>query len=96
MIEKYGLISQMRRAARSIVANIAEGYGNKSLPRYKHYITISIGSCNELGVYLMLSQDLNYLKEKEYSTLKIAHEEITRMLLGLRGALEHEIKNSKS
>ena len=58
--ETYGIISQMRRASSSIIANIAEGYGKRNLSEYIHFISIAISSSNELEVFLLLSRDLKY------------------------------------
>jgi four helix bundle protein len=85
--ETYGLISQMRRASVSINANIAEGYSTGYLKEYIRYITIAIGSNNELEVYLMLAYDFNYLNKTDFNVLKKKHEEISKMLFGLRKAL---------
>ncbi len=84
----------MRRASSSIIANIAEGYGKRNLSEYLHYISIAINSCNELEVFLLLSKDLNYLNKKDFNNLMNSHIEITKMLLGLRKALEIKNKNS--
>ncbi len=89
--ETYGLTSQMRRASTSIIANIAEGSGKNHIGEFIQFISIAIGSCNELEVYLELSIDLNYLKKKEYEKLNIIHVEISKMLFGLRKSLEHKI-----
>ena len=78
----------MRRASSSIIANIAEGYGKRKLSEYLHFISIAICSCNELEVFLLLSKDLNYLDKKDFDNLMKSHTEITKMLLGLRKALE--------
>ena len=91
--ETYGIISQMRRASSSVIANIAEGYAKRSLSEYSHFITIAISSLNELEVFLLLSKDLNYLNKKDYYDLMNSHEEITKMLLGLRKALEKKKTN---
>lgn len=58
--EKYGLVSQMRRAAVSIPANIAEGFGRRGKRDKANFYTISSSSLNELEYYFILSQDLNY------------------------------------
>jgi four helix bundle protein len=86
--ETYGIISQMRRASSSIIANIAEGYGKRNLSEYLHFISIAISSCNELEVFLLLSKDLNYVNKKDFSHLIKSQTEIIKMLLGLRNALE--------
>lgn len=59
--EKYGLTSQFRRAAVSIPANIAEGYGKRSLADKARFFNISQGSLNECRYYLRLASDLGYL-----------------------------------
>jgi len=87
-IEIYRIISQMRRASTSIIANIAEGYGKRNLSEYLYFISIAISSCNELDVFLLLSKDLDYLNKKDFDNLKNSHNEIIKMLLGLRNALE--------
>ena len=61
--EKYGLRSQMRRAAISVSANIAEGFGRR-MPKDKvRFYTISASSAVELRYYLLLSKDLGFLAE---------------------------------
>ena len=79
--EKFSLVSQMRRAAVSIAANIAEGF-KKRTPRDKsNFYNISQGSLEELRYYLILSTDLGYLKTNR--DLTVLTEEIGRMLNGL-------------
>jgi four helix bundle protein len=58
--EIYGLISQIRRAAVSIAANIVEGFKKKTKPDKVRYFNIAQGSLEECRYYLILSQDLNY------------------------------------
>ena len=94
--ETYGLISQMRRASTSIIANIAEGYSMGYLREYIHYVTTAIGSNNELEVYLMLASDLNYIEKSVYNEFKSAQEEISKMLFGLRKALKNKLKEQSS
>ena len=72
--EKRELGSQIRRAAVSIPANIAEGYGRKnSAKEFKHFLRNALGSSNEMIVLLKISRDLGYLGEvgiiEEYDTL---------------------------
>jgi four helix bundle protein len=83
--ERYGLSSQMNRASVSIVGKIAEGYSRTTLSDYIHNITIAIGSCNELEVYLMFSKDLKFM---DNNNIKPKQEEVLKMLLGLRKSLE--------
>lgn len=94
--EKFGLISQMRRASFSIIGNLAEGYNKNYLKEYIHSVTIAIGSCNELEVYLMLSKDLHYLKEKEFEILMSFHKDVGKMLFGLRTGLRKKLIPNKT
>ncbi len=66
-IEKYELGAQLRRAAISIPANIAEGYGRKnSKAEFKHFLRNALGSCNEVQVLLSISVDLKYIEAMDY------------------------------
>ena len=82
--EKYGLISQIKRSAMSIVLNIAEGYGREdSAKEFKHFLRNALGSCNETRVLIDISKDLNYIKETEYKELKAAYEKLSKMIYRL-------------
>ena len=60
--ERYEIGSQMRRAAISIPANIAEGYAKKqSTAEFKRFLLMSLGSCNEIQVFIEMCRDLNYI-----------------------------------
>lgn len=79
--EKYGLVSQMRRAAVSIPANIAEGFKKRTLKDKSNFYNIAQGSLEELRYYLILAKDLNDVEENQ-ECVNLA-EEISRMLHGL-------------
>jgi len=71
--EKYGLAHQLRRAAISIPANIAEGFGKRSQAEKARFLNIAEGSVEECRYYLILSQDLGYgQNESLMSTLEEA------------------------
>ena len=80
--EKFGLTQQMRRAAVSIMANIAEGNKRKSDKDFAHFLNMSEGSLEEVKCYLILSKDLSYQNEDSYQKLLNLSEEIGRMLQG--------------
>ena len=63
--ELYGLVNQMRRAAVSVPANIAEGFKKKSKAEKGHYYTIAHSSLEESRYYLILAKDLGYCKDSE-------------------------------
>ena len=67
--EKYGVVSQLRRAAYSIPSNVSEGCGRESDAEFKRYLVISRGSASELEYFLILSKDLKYLEEEIYEEL---------------------------
>jgi four helix bundle protein len=64
--EMYGLVSQARRAAFSIPANIAEGSAKRGSKEFRRYLDISLGSLSELAYCLHLARDLNYIDIKQW------------------------------
>lgn len=81
--EIYSLTNQVRRAAASIPANIAEGCGKNSKLDFANFLNIALGSANESEYYLLLSRDLNYLKEEDFAELLKTINEIKAMLIAL-------------
>jgi len=81
--EIYSLTNQLRRAASSIPANIAEGCGKNTQPEFAHFLNISLGSANEAEYFLILSKDLKYLAEDKFGQLFTTINEIKAMLIGL-------------
>ena len=79
--ERYGLISQIKRASLSIPLNVAEGYGKKaSTAEFKRFLQMSMGSCNEMTVLISFCKDLGYFEEEKCRQLTIAYDEIGKML----------------
>jgi len=83
MDERFGLTSQLRRAAISIPANIAEGAGRKSHKEFAHFLSNSQGSASEVETELLIASRLRYLRDDDYAFLTGALDEIGRMLTGL-------------
>ena len=81
--EKFGLTSQVRRAAVSIPANIAEGAGRKSSKEFAHLLSNSQGSASEVDTELLIASRLGYFENSRYTELRAALDEIGRMLTGL-------------
>lgn len=81
--EIYCLTNQLRRAASSIPANIAEGCGKNSQAEFAHFLNVSLGSANEAEYFLILSKDLKYLNENIFDTLVKIINEIKAMLIAL-------------
>ena len=79
--ERFGLTSQFRRAAVSIEANIAEGYKKIGKSDKLRFFNISQGSIEECRDYILLSRDLEFVTEEQYSNLYFALEEASKFLM---------------
>ncbi|HRN49901.1 MAG TPA: four helix bundle protein [Anaerolineales bacterium] len=89
--ELYGMTSQLRRAASSIPANIAEGCGRSGDAEFARFLLISMGSASELKYHLLLAKDLKYITEADFSELDNLANEVQKMIT----ALHKRIKSSK-
>ncbi len=78
--ERFSLVDQMRRCAASIPAHIAEGSGSLHAKNYSRYPCISYSSGCELDYYLMLSKDLGYISESDFTQASEKLDYIQRML----------------
>lgn len=85
--ELFGLTSQMRRAAVSIPANIAEGYGRKHRPEYTQFVRIAFGSGAELETHLLIAEKLGFTNNEEALATKNLLNETMRMLNKLISSL---------
>ncbi|MBI2967408.1 MAG: four helix bundle protein [Bacteroidetes bacterium] len=81
--EKFGLTSQMRRAAVSVPANIVEGFRKFGIKDKVNFYNIAHASLDELRYYFLLSKDLAYINEENLKSLDDSGEEISMMLNGL-------------
>ena len=86
--EKFGLISQMRKAAYSIPMNLMEGAHRLSLKEYRQFTGIARGSAGEMKYQLLLVRDLNTISDNEYSDLTSKYERVSQMLTRLAKSLE--------
>jgi four helix bundle protein len=78
--ERFGLVAQMRRAAVSVPANIAESCGRRSHRDEAHLLQVAFGSACELEAELLLARDLGYLSSDEHAPLGADLVEVKRML----------------
>ena len=81
--ERFGLTSQIRRASASIGANLAEGCGRRSDGKMSRFVQIAMGSGAELSYHLMLSRDLKFLPQEQYTDLDSRVERVMKMLSAL-------------
>ena len=89
--EKFGLTSQIRRAAVSVCANIAEGQGRLTRGEFKHFLGIARGSFLELETHLAIAQDLSFLDENAFHCA----DEHCYAVLGLLNRLIASLKVAK-
>jgi four helix bundle protein len=93
--ERYGLTSQIRRAATSIAANIAEGWGRGSTGEYVQFLTVGRGSLMELETHLIVAHELRLLGADQFGAFSKQIEDIGKMLNRLMGALRaHKARTS--
>ncbi|MBQ6164923.1 MAG: four helix bundle protein [Clostridia bacterium] len=93
--EKYGLSSQMKRAAVSIPSNIAEGQTRHSYKEFIHFLLIARGSCAELETQVLLCERLGLIEKENGEATTKAINEINRMINGLINNLNLKIKESR-
>jgi four helix bundle protein len=86
--ERFGMTSQVRRAAHSIPANIAEGCGRGQSGDFVRFLRIAAGSASELELHLELARDLQYLPVNDYRLTNDAVVEIKKMLHSLIETVE--------
>lgn len=91
--EIYSLTNQLRRAASSIPANIAEGCGKNTQADLANFLNISLGSANETEYFLILSKDLDYLSKDEFTILSNSINEVKAMLISLIGRVRSKHPN---
>ena len=84
----HGLADQLRRASKSICANIAEGFGKqrRSQAEFKRYLLMAIGSADEMQVWTMYCVDLGYVDQDTSGRWRDEYRQIARMLQGLYSA----------
>ena len=84
--EQWGLADQIRRASKSICANVAEGFGRQSASGadFRRFIAMAAGSADEMRVWLRYAVDLGYIGQDDWRRWRDEYQEIARMLAGLR------------
>jgi four helix bundle protein len=85
--ETFGLVTQLRRAAASVPANLAEGAGRLNRAEYRQFAGIAKGSAAEASYHLLLARDLGYVNRDEYDRLRNDYDRVGQMLTRLTQAL---------
>ncbi len=83
--EQYALADQLRRASKSICANIAEGFARqkRSKAEFRRFLQMALGSSDEMRVWLRYSFDLGYIDAPRWQHWRDEYQRISRMLQGL-------------
>jgi four helix bundle protein len=94
--EVYGLTSQIRRAASSIGANIAEGCGRGSDADFNRFLSMAMGSASELDYHLLPARDLEMLSADKHKELSALVGEVKRMLASLINKLKADPRSTSA
>src|SRR5579864_8688336 len=81
-IEQNALADQVRRASKSICANLAEGFAKQSYskPEFKRFIGIALGSADEMRVWIRYCRDLDYIDEQTWQSWRDEYQRVSKML----------------
>lgn len=93
--ERFGLTSQIRRAAASIPANIAEGCGRRGDSEFHRFLQIAMGSASELEYHLLLARDLQYLNPEIHAVMEQETVRVKRMLSSLLRKVDEDRERSR-
>jgi len=86
--ERFGLISQLRRASSSVAANIAEGYGRRTTKELLRSLRIANGEAEETRYFSLLSKDLSYMNAQELDTVNQLCRSVSQLLSALGRSLQ--------
>jgi four helix bundle protein len=84
-VEQFGLADQVRRASKSICANLVEGFGKQrdSSAEFKRFLVMAIGSCEEMQMWIRYCKDLEYIDKTSFESWYGEYKQIARMLRAL-------------
>ena len=93
VVEQRALADQIRRASKSICANLAEGFARQGLAPadFRRFIQMAMGSADEMRVWTRYCLDLGYIEEAKWQVWRQEYHEIAKMLQGLLKSLGHRV-----
>jgi len=86
----FGLSGQIQRAAVSVMSNVAEGFERGGRAEFHQFLSVTKASCAEVRSHLYLAFDIGYLRQNEFHELLDTAKEVTRIVGGLRAAVERQ------
>ena len=90
--EMYGITNQLRRAAVSIGANLAEGCGRRTSSELARFVKIAMGSASELDYHLLLCRDLGFMSNDAFSASAAKLTEVRKMLTSFLSSVEEQLE----
>ncbi len=90
--ELYGITGQLRRAAVSIGANLAEGCGRRTSSELARFVRIVLGSASELDYHLLLCRDLGFMSSDDFTSSTAKLTEVRKMLTSFLSSVEEQIE----
>ena len=94
--EKFGLTSQLNRAAVSVPSNIAEGWGRETSKNFIQFLRNSRGSIKEIQTQLIIAKNLGYITSEKFEAVTGMSEEAGKIIHGLIKSIERKIKTVES
>src|SRR5436309_5840886 len=89
--ERYGLSSQLRRAAISVPSNIAEGACDRSTGQFRNFLSIALGSLNEINTQLEVAYRVGYLDDRGHTIIQEHVDECLALTFGLRRSVKRSV-----
>lgn len=89
----FGLRDQIRRAAVSVMSNMAEGFDRGSRGEFHQFLVVAKASCAEVRSQLYVALDIGYIVQKVFSNLSSSTDELSRIIGGLRAAVQKQRDN---
>ncbi len=90
--ELYGLTSQIRRAAFSIPANIAEGSAKRGSAEFRRFLDIAVGSFAEVSYAMVFARDVDLLVQDEYNRLEVLRVRVGKLIWGLYSSIAKQAR----
>lgn len=86
----FGLRDQIRRAAVSVMSNIAEGFDRGSRGEFHQFLVVAKASCAEVRSQLYVAQDVGYINQETFDIVNSSTSELSRIIGGLRAAVQKQ------
>jgi four helix bundle protein len=86
--ERFGVVSQVRRSAASVAANIAEGFGRRTTRELLRSLQIARGEVEETRYFLILSRDLDHVSQTEFERVAVACDTVAKLINALAVSLK--------